>query len=173
MGGVMGDDDPGLVLDASVLIDYQGVGLEVLADIAEALGPAIVLSTTLELVDGLGAKRCRAIGLQIEEPNADELQAAAPRQGGLALDDRLCIEVALRRGLVVVTNDRKMKSTTEARGGPCIWGLSLLVRLVECERMSDRQARKLLRKIGENNPGFIGKPLIEKVEHKLDAMKEE
>jgi len=113
-----------LLMDANVLIDYRDSDLEILALVSRHVGPLHVLSTILAgEVPRVGDDDCARLGLNVIEPELEQVLRAGATRGRLSFGDHLCLIVAADGGYACVTNDRALRSACEAEQVETIWGL--------------------------------------------------
>lgn len=149
-----------LLMDANVLIDYQQSDISVLELVSRHVGPVHVLATVLDEVDGLDAADCERQGPTIVEPDLDHLTRAAVRRGGLSFADHLCLQVAMERHFVCVTNDRALRRACGEEGVAVRWGLELMKDLVRDRAMPAADAIRVARAIHQGNPHHIPEKIV-------------
>jgi hypothetical protein len=78
----------------------------------------------------------------------------------LSTQDRVCLEMASTNGWTCATNDRVLRNACQARGVPLVWGLELMVELVDLGALSAKNARNVGKKMHEVNPKSITKQVL-------------
>ena len=144
-----------LMIDANVLIDYALADPSILALVARHIGPLHVPRPILAEVEQLDDAACVRLGLTILEPELDDLTAAASRRGALSFEDHLCLLAAQRGGFTCVTNDKTLRRECEGAGVSILWGLQLMVQLVERRELSAEAALSTATAIHRENPRHI------------------
>lgn len=158
----------GLLLDASVLIDYAKADVSILELVARHVAPVRIALPLLDEVDQFTRSDCERLGILIEEPSLDQLlQAAAQRGGPLSFQDRLCIIVAHASGWTCVSNDKSLRRECDRIGVPVLWGLELMVQLVDRGQLTPKQASKTAQAIGSANPRYITKGVLTRFETRV------
>ena len=103
-------NDVPLLVDASVLIDYQNSDLTVLRHVSSTLGRLVVLNEVLREVEGLTDSDCQQIGINVIMEDMDLLLRAGESPAGkISFEDKLCILACKKYGYVCVTNDKILR----------------------------------------------------------------
>lgn len=84
----------GLVLDASVLIDYVARDKDLLALVSAHIAPIVIPLHVLAEVDGLDEAEAIALGMTVCVPADDQVDEAMDRPRGLSFEDYLCFATA-------------------------------------------------------------------------------
>ena len=151
-----------LLLDANVLIDFQDSDFSVLRDVKENVAEIFVLRYIFEKeIPDLTEQICNKVGLVIIQPKKSVIEESEIKIGQLSTGDRLNLFTALDSEFSLVTNDKKLRKVCEERNGKVIWGLQLLVILVENSEYSIDDAISIGKKIGENNARITDKDVGE------------
>lgn len=87
-----------LLMDANVLIDYAKTDRQVLALIAQVLGPVFVATPVFDEVRQLTEDDAWALGLTLVEPETELLIAAAEARGKLSFQGHVCLLLAREQG---------------------------------------------------------------------------
>lgn len=156
-----------MILDANVLIDYAKTDPQTLARVVRALGPVFVATPVLDEVRQLTADVLSALGVTLVEPETELLIEAAEVRGKLSFQDQLCLLLARERGWTCVTNDKALHSACDAAGVPWMWGLHLLLRLVEAGAMGRDEAIAKAEAIRASNPTHLKAAVIERFRAQL------
>ena len=154
---------PDFLIDADVLIDYLKTDDSILQLAGRHVFTLHAMSVTVaQEVDGLDPDGCARLGLQIIEPNLDQIMEATDAGGPLSFYDRLCLLVAKERTWGCLTNDKALRKTCGAEGIKVMWGLELMVELVKTRHLGRLQAVKVAEAIHKSNPTHITAKLIER-----------
>lgn len=151
-----------LLLDACVLIDFIKSDPLALALIAKHVGPVHVIQPTIAEVRQVDEDELAELGVIIVEPMLEDFYAAAKVTGSTSIPDRLCVLSAKRLGCTCVTNDRAFRRYCDQEKVPKCWGLQLLSELHKNGGIPAADAIDIARRIHENNPRHVGKPIFEK-----------
>lgn len=166
-----GDDPPVLLLDACVLIVLAKADAAVLAMLSRSLGPAAVLTTTVEEVRQLTPADYLRFGISIEDLTLEEHAAAA----GLAAPDTpesddMCLAACRERAWILATNDRGLRLRCELADVSTIRDLELLLALVEKGALSRARAMTLVGRIHEESPSYFPERLVARFAAELEAI---
>lgn len=144
-----------ILTDANVLIDYASSGFEVLALASEYLAPIVVPDVVLQEVQSVSQSRTEQAGITgLETP----LALLAPDQKAskrLSIQDRVCLEMVSTNGWMCATNDKALRYACRERGVRLMWGLELMVELVDRGALSVTKAQNVGRKMHVVNPRSI------------------
>ena len=143
------------IADANVLIDYAKTSPAILGLVAQHVGPVYVAADVLEEVEQLDVAQCLAIGLKVVEGNLDQLTEAAQRGGPLSFEDKLCLVLARDNGWICMSNDRPLREACKAQDVPVVWGLEIMLSLVEGKHLTPADAIQVAQDIHAVNPIFI------------------
>lgn len=162
MPGARSRQVPGAVLlaDADVLIDYAKSDPEVLALVAEHVGPLMTVSLVLDEVNELEAGDCARLGLGVVEATTEQLLRAASAPSRASFTDRVCFVVCLDRGWTCVTNDRGLQRLCQENRVTARFGLGLVVDLVAAGAISRGRAETVAQRIHAQNPDHINDRVI-------------
>lgn len=150
-----------------MLIDYVNSDVSVLALAARHVGSIYVLSTVLTEVDGLGEEDCDRLGLQVYEPQLSQLQAAAQKRGALSTQDHLCLILAQEEGWTCVTNDGALRRACGRHRVPVLWGLELMIELVQLGQLAEAEATAVAQLIHQANPFHITTAIVARFVQRL------
>jgi rRNA-processing protein FCF1 len=143
------------IADANVLIDYAKTTSDILTLVAKHVGPVYVAADVLEEVEQLDEAQCQAIGLQVVDGNLAQLTEASQRGGPLSFEDKLCLVLARDNGWSCMSNDVPLREACKAQGVPVVWGLEILLTLVEGKHLTASAAIQVAQAIHAVNPMFI------------------
>jgi rRNA-processing protein FCF1 len=143
------------IADANVLIDYAKTTPGVLGLVAKHVGPVYVAADVLEEVEQLDLAQCQAIGLTVVDGNLAQLTEASQRGGPLSFEDKLCLVLSRDHGWSCLSNDGPLREACKAQGVPVVWGLEIMLALVEGQHLSAADATQVAQAIHSVNPMFI------------------
>lgn len=149
-----------IITDANILIDYCDTDIEVLALAAEYLAPVVVADVVLQELRNHCRKQVEEAGIVVVETPLDLLSPDPHVSKRLSTQDRVCLEMASTNGWTCATNDRVLRNACQARDVPLVWGLELMVELVELGALSAKNARNVGKKMHEVNPKSITKQVL-------------
>ena len=160
-------DPEGFVLDANVLIDYWNADRSILSLAARALGPIHVPLPVLAKVDQLTHFDCEQAGLTLFEPSTEQLLEAGQGTTRLAFDDRICLIVCRDNHWTCLTNDKALRRACTQLGIRIVWGLELMVRLVETRQLPPETALAVAEQIHFINQAFVDRAVLESFRAKI------
>jgi hypothetical protein len=134
------------ICDANVLIDFVKADENVLAMLANYWEGCLVPDIVLAEVQQLSVDRAKSLGLTIIETPVD-----IPDAEGLSFQDRACLYFATREGWVCIANDRRLRNECQRRGMQTVWGLEMLLLLVESGALAEPRAKRMAMKIHAEN----------------------
>lgn len=162
---------PGLLFDSDVLIDYSTVAEDLLALIAEHLGPAAALTTTVAEVRRLEPVDCIRRGIEVVEVTPEQYSAAAVLASGMARNDDLCLAVCRDLGWTLATNDRDLRRRCAREGVRTRWGLELMLDLVSLGVLTRVRAEAIAAKLHEASPGHFPRSLVDEFGRQLGRLR--
>lgn len=157
-----------LVADANVLIDYARTDPSILALHVRHLGPIYVPSVILDEVDQLDAADCERLGLTVIEELPEILLAAAERRGALSFEDRVCLLLAHANQWTCVSNEKPLHRACAQQGVTSIWGLRLMIHLVQARQLNRQDAMGVAQAIHEINPRYVTAGILDLFEAELN-----
>ncbi len=161
-----------LLLDANILIDYAKADINLLDCFCKFIGELNVITTILnEVRDISDRNELTKLGVQILEPEPEDLAQIGTQRGKLSFQDHLCLVVAKREEFIFVTNDKELRSECEANGIEVMWGLELLLELYRAEGITESAAQEIAEKIRKCNPLHINKMVINDFKTKLKSIR--
>lgn len=156
-----------LLCDANVLIDYMTVsGFELIARICSCGYTIHVPDIVLFEVDRLSFEQAERIGLKVLPT---PLSALRQDIRGLSLEDTACLYFVEKDGMVCVTNDKKLRATCQKHSGKVMWGLELLLKLVQQGYLPATEALEIVQNISRVNTN-ITPAILHDFEKKLSAL---
>jgi rRNA-processing protein FCF1 len=131
-----------LIVDANVLIDFCKTDRTVLTLVTAHVGTVHVAEPVLAEVKELDRATAEGLDLRIVQPDFAMLTRAAnaAARSPLRFQDWLCLFLADQEGWTCVTNDKRLRVECESRGVPILWGLQLVLSLVERGAHSKKDA---------------------------------
>ena len=120
-----------LVVDANVLIDYANSDPGILSLVANNIGTIYVPSVVLDEVEQFNEDDCEKLGLQVLDEPVNVLLSAGEGRGPLSFPDRVCLLLAKENQWTCLSNDKPLHKACKKDGVTVIWGLRLMIDLVE------------------------------------------
>lgn len=155
------------IADANVLIDYAKTSPEILELVVKHIGPVYVAAAVLEEVEQLDELRCQSIGLTVVDGSMAQLTEAAQRGGSLSFEDKLSLVLARDHGWACLSNDGPLRDACKAQGVSVVWGLEIMLYLVEAGHVSSEMAIAVAESIHVVNPLYITRGIISKFRNKV------
>jgi rRNA-processing protein FCF1 len=142
-----------LIVDANVLIDFCRTDQSVLTLVAHHVAVVNVAEPVLDEVDQLDRATAEALGIRIVSPDYACLSRAAQlsQRSPLQFQDWVCLLLAEAHHWICVTNDKRLRAECREREVAIVWGLELLLRLVEARALPARDAIELAEAIHRLN----------------------
>ena len=150
-----------LIVDANVLIDYANTDPGVLKLVTSHIAPIHIPSVVLDEVNQLTIEDCSDLGIIVIEEPLEVLVAASEKRGALSFEDHVCLLLAKEREWTCVTNDKPLHRSCSAEDVPVMWGLRLMIELVQEEQLSKEIALDIAQAIHQSNPKHIPAEIIE------------
>lgn len=142
------------ICDANVLIDFIKADESVLAMLAGYWEGVFVPDVILSEVRQLSSNRASSLGLTVIETPLD-----LPDIPGLSYQDRACLHIAMKEGWVCIANDRSLRNECRRRGVETVWGLEMLLLLVDSGVLAEPRARRVATRIHSDNSQITQKVL--------------
>ena len=138
-----------LIIDANVLIDFCKTDVSILALVTKHVGTVHVAEPVLAEVKQLDRAAAEGLGLRIVQAEYALLTQAANAgvRSPLGFQDWLCLLLAKQESWTCVTNDKRLRTECETHAVSVLWGLQLLLRLVEHGALRADRAIELVRAI--------------------------
>ena len=142
-----------LIIDANVLIDFCTVDANVLRLVTAHVGKVHVAEPVLAEVKQLDRATAEGHGLHVVQAELSLLKeaAAAAVRSPLGFQDWICLLLAKENSWTCITNDKRLRTECEARSVEVMWGLQLLLRLVEHGALSAKDAIEIAEAIHKVN----------------------
>jgi rRNA-processing protein FCF1 len=147
------------ICDANILIDYSKSDISVISKIAEYYGQVYVPDIILQEVGIISEEEAAKLGITIVETPLELEEVPA-----LSYQDRTCLYYVKKYKCTCLTNDKALRKHCETAGGTVVWGLEMLLKLVEGNLLTATHAEKIARKINQVNPEINEKVLSEFLE---------
>jgi LPS sulfotransferase NodH len=96
-----------------------------------------------------------------------ELVAAAEKRGPLSFEDRVCLLLARESRWTCVTNEKPLHRACKQDGVTSIWGLRLMINLVQARKLTRQDAMDTARAIQAINPRYITGAILRQFEAEL------
>jgi hypothetical protein len=142
----------------------------VLSLAARHLGPVYVPRILLREVDQLDEVVCSELGFILLDTSTQQVLEAGNQRGALSFEDRLCLALARERDLRCVTNDRRLRSECRSQGIEIVWGLEMMLELVEGGFLAGRNAIQIAERIHQSNPQHITMKIVERFSLEVDRV---
>lgn len=140
-----------IILDANVVIDFRDSDRTVLKLFSREIEELGIPAGVLIKVNEFTKEDCEELGIEILYPDSMELSLITP-SGSLAPDDQECAVIAAGRGMKVCTNDKALRVECERKKVGLLWGLELLLILVEKKKLNKGKALRIAESIKDSNP---------------------
>ena len=142
------------ICDANILIDYSKSDISIIKKIAEYYEEVCVPDIILQEVGIISDEEAKALGITIVETPLELEEVPS-----LSYQDRTCLYYVKQNKWECLTNDVALRKHCEAAGGTVVWGLQMLLKLVEAGLITVAYAEKIARKINQVNPEINEKVL--------------
>lgn len=131
-----------LIVDANVLIDFCKTEKAILELVTRHVANVHVAEDVLAQVAELDRAGAEALGINVLTVEYAILSSAAQASANspLEFEDWVSLLVAKDAGWTCVTNDKRMRTECEAHGVTVLWGLQLLLRLIQHRKMTTAKA---------------------------------
>lgn len=141
-----------LILDANMLFDLFKCDKDLLPIISSGVGQIHLASTVLEQIEFIKESDCYSLGIQLIEPNANQLFGAMTKRGTLSFQDHLCLILAKENGWTCVTNSNPLRRECEYENIPFIWRSDIIQNIAFSGAITAVTAKKLLFQFAQFNP---------------------
>ena len=142
------------ICDANILIDYSKSDISIIKKIAEYYEEVCVPDIILKEVGIISDEQAKSLGITIVETPLELEEVSS-----LSFQDRTCLYYVKQNKWECLTNDVALRKHCEAAGGTVVWGLQMLLKLVEADLITVTYAEKIARKIHQINPEINDKIL--------------
>jgi rRNA-processing protein FCF1 len=158
-----------VITDANVLIDYAASNKKVLKLLPEIFNKVFVPIDIVKEVKELTSDEIHGFEFVLYYPDADTYYKASNARNGISFEDNICIIDAVKNKWSVITNDGRMRNKCRDENVGLIWGLQLMLILVEKGKLSKSEALRTVEKIHEVNKR-ITRVVVEEFRGKLGKM---
>lgn len=150
------------IVDANVLIDFCTTDASVLTLVTKHVGSVHVAEPVLSEVRQLDREKAEALGLCLVMPEVELLKRAgtASVRSPLRFQDWVCLLLAKERDWTCVTNDKRLRRECDAWQVSSMWGLQLLLRLLDRGIITANEAVDLAEAIHAVNRR-ISRPVVD------------
>ncbi|MCR4900911.1 MAG: hypothetical protein K5907_08860 [Treponema sp.] len=135
------------ICDANILIDYSKSDISIIKKISEYYEQVCVPDIILQEVGVISDEEAKDLGITIVETPLELEEVPS-----LSFQDRTCLYYVKHNKWECLTNDVALRKHCEASGGTVVWGLQMLLKLVESDLITVSYAEKIARKIHQVNP---------------------
>lgn len=156
------------IADANVLIDYANTAPAILGQVSKHIGPVYVAADVLAEVEQLDEAQCKAMGINVVEGNLAQLTEASQRGGPLSYEDKLCLVLARDNGWACLSNDGPLRQACKTQGVQVVWGLEIMLSLVEGGHLEGVEAKSVAQAIHAVNLMFISSKILSAFEKEVD-----
>lgn len=150
------------ICDANILIDYSKSDISIIKKIAEYYEEVCVPDIILQEVGVISDEQAKELGITIVETPLELEEVPS-----LSFQDRTCLYYVKQNKWECLTNDVALRKHCEAAGGTVVWGLQMLLKLVEADLITVTCAEKIAKKINQVNPE-INNEILQKFLNKLE-----
>lgn len=155
-----------LIVDACVLIDFCNADPSLLALVAKHVGEVHVATPVFQEVEQLDESTALSLGLKLAEPSLEMMFEAASKRGPLSTQDWLSLLLARENGWTCVSNDGRLRRACSDHKVETLWGLELVVLLVERGGLPRERAKEVGLSIREHNR-FITRDVLQRFLERL------
>jgi len=159
-----------LIVDANVLIDYTNSDISVLALVSRHVGHIYVPSVILDEVDGLTEEDCLSLGFTVVDEPIEILLTAGETRGALSFEDHVCLLLAAENEWTCVSNDKPLHRACVDESVAVMWGLRLMLELVDANHLEKDSAIEVAEAIQVSNPRHITPKIIEEFKRKVNLL---
>ena len=156
----MNQENRNILFDANALIDFQKTDFSVLSGVSQHLGNLYLLEEIYNEVLGLTKEDCHLVNLKVISSKDHIKNIANQPYGSLSRPDRLNLYTSIDSGYSLVTNDVNLRKACEERQVKIIWGLQLLLILIEKSEYSIDDTIKIGKMIGDKNQ-YISEEIVD------------
>lgn len=141
-----------VICDANILIDYAKSNKKILKSITQHLYEIWVPLPVWEEIKDLSNDDADDLGLNIKEPELEQIiEASAMHGGGLSDQDNMCFIIARDEKAICATNEKPLRKKCADNNIEVLWGLEMMVQLCNKGKLSSDVAERTARKIASYN----------------------
>ncbi len=107
-------------------------------------------------------------GINVVEGNLAQLTEASQRGGPLSYEDKVCLVLARDNGWACLSNDGPLRLACKTQGVQVVWGLEIMLSLVEGGHLEGVEAKSVAQAIHTVNPMFISSKILSAFEKEVD-----
>lgn len=155
-----------VITDANILIDYMEADKKVISLFASSIESLYVPLPVLKEVPMLSMAEAKRLGITVIDTGLDVLVEAININTGNSFRDNICLLTAKNGGFICATNDKKLRKTCKANGVEVVWGLQIMLYLVQQCTLTKKEAVAIARRIGKINSN-ITQTLIDDFENRI------
>lgn len=159
--------DKAVITDANILIDYMESGKKVISLFAASVEALYVPLPVLKEVPKLGISEAKRLGITILDTGLDILAEASRIKTGCSFNDNVCYITAKNEGMICATNDKRLRKICDAGDVEVLWGLQIMIYLVQDRKLTKKEAVEIARKIQGINSNITG-VLVKDFENKIN-----
>ncbi|MBO7485609.1 MAG: hypothetical protein J6T84_06060 [Spirochaetaceae bacterium] len=135
------------ICDANVLIDYSKSDISIITKIAEYYEQVCVPDIILQEVGTISDEEAAKLGITIVETPLELEEIPS-----LSYQDRTCLYYVKKHKWTCLTNDKALRKNCIEAGGTVVWGLEMLLKLVDIDLITKTHAEKIAKRIHQVNP---------------------
>ena len=125
------------ICDANILIDFSKSDILIIKKIAEYYEQVCVPDIILQEVGVISDEEANKLGITIVETPLELEEVPS-----LSYQDRTCLYYVKQKKWTCLTNDKALRRHCEAAGGTVVWGLQMILKLVEANLITVSHAEK-------------------------------
>ncbi len=159
-----------LIMDANVLIDYANSDISILSLVSKHVGQVYIPSVILDEVSELSEEDCIELGFVIIDEEVELLLAAAEIRGALSFEDHVCLLLATEKECTCVSNDKPLRRACGEENISVMWGLRLMIELVDSGHLGKSVAVDVAEEIQKQNPRHITQIIVDEFKRIIDLI---
>ncbi len=140
-----------VISDANIIIDYLSSNKHILSIATEKLCDIYIPTPIFNEISQIDENIAAELGLKIIEPDFKQLTESMERGGALSYQDRICFILARDKEYSCATNDKTLKRHCENNNIKTIWGLEIMILLVEKGHLTKKIAITTAKDINKRN----------------------
>jgi len=151
-GTLTGMEEIFLVSDANVLIDYYKSNpklLRILCNEYKVIIPQVIIDE----IEDFSREEAIQFGMEIIDEELDE-SLLNLKMKNLSIQDKTCISLSIKKKAKCLTNDKNLREELKKLGIETFWGLELIIQFVSKGLLKKEEAKKIGKKIFEDNKRF-------------------
>ena len=154
-------------VDANVLIDVRNADLSILKLFVDKVAPLHVLQPIVDEVGDVTGRDLERLGVSVVHASAEDILAVSQRARALSLQDALCVEECSKSGHTCISNDKAVRAECGRRGIARMWGLEMLLFLVEAGALRRAKAHSFAKEMRRHNPAHITEAILDDLRGRL------